>query len=57
MRENVPLLLTLTGLPVATVVSTIVNGDFEILWLEAAAAATLIALLGAPFGQMEYPLA
>jgi hypothetical protein len=44
LKENFPVPLVLVGLPLVTVVSTLIYGVFEILWLEALSAG-LLALL------------
>ena len=46
-KQNAPVVFTLAGLPVITVVSTILYGFTGIVWMEAAASAVIIALLGA----------
>jgi len=44
-RENLPVLLTLAGLPVVTVLWTVASGLFQIVWIEALAALALTGLL------------
>ena len=47
IRENLPVVLTLGGLPLVTVIWTIASGLYEIVWVEILAAVALAGLLTA----------